>query len=39
MAGINPQDPAQVAPSSQADQLRGFYNDDPLQPWFTQRPR
>jgi hypothetical protein len=39
IAGIDPQNPTQAARSSQADQLRGFYGDDPLQPWFVQRPR
>jgi hypothetical protein len=39
LAGVDPQNPTQATPSSQADQLAGLYRDDPLQPWFTQRPR
>jgi hypothetical protein len=39
MAGIDPQNLAQATPSPQADQLSGFYRDDPLQPWFVQRQR
>ncbi|HWE06417.1 MAG TPA: hypothetical protein VG274_06895 [Rhizomicrobium sp.] len=38
LAGVDPQDPTQPAPPLD-DQLRGFYRDDPVQPWFVQRPR
>jgi hypothetical protein len=33
------QDPTQLAPPPLDDQLRGFYRDDPMQPWFVQRQR
>ncbi len=39
LAGFDPQNPTQAMPSSPDDQLRGFYVDDPLQPWLTPRPR
>jgi hypothetical protein len=39
LAGVDPQNPMQAATSPPDDQLRGSYVDDPLQPWFTQRPR
>jgi len=39
LAGVNPQKPTQPAPSPQDDQLRGFYRDDPVQPWTLQRRR
>jgi hypothetical protein len=39
LAGIDPQNPAQLAPPALDDQLRGFYRDDPVQPWFVQRQR
>jgi hypothetical protein len=39
LAGVDPQNSNQVEPPAQADQLRGFYRDDPSQPWFVQRPR
>jgi hypothetical protein len=39
LAGVDPQNPTQAVPSPLDDQLRGFYVDDPLQPWLTQRPR
>jgi hypothetical protein len=39
LAGVDPQNPTQAVPSSQADQLAGLYRDDPLQPWFTLRLR
>jgi hypothetical protein len=37
IAGINPRDPNQLAPSPQDDGLRAFYRDDPAQPWTLQR--
>ena len=36
--GIDPCNPNQFAPT-QDDDLRGFYGDDPLQPWTLQRWR
>jgi hypothetical protein len=39
LVGIDPQDPTQPAPQPLDDQLRGFYRDDPAQPWFVQRQR
>jgi hypothetical protein len=39
LAGIAPQNPNQFAPSPQDNQLRGFYNDDPTQPWFVRGRR
>jgi hypothetical protein len=33
------QNPAQLAPQPLDDQLRGFYRDDPVQPWLVRRPR
>jgi hypothetical protein len=38
LAGIDPQDPSQLAPPLD-EQLRGFYRDDPIRPWFVQRRR
>lgn len=37
LAGIDPQNPTQFAPPPQDDRLRGFYRDDPVQPWFARR--
>ena len=34
LAGIDPQNPAQLAPPLMDDQLREFYRDDQAQPWF-----
>jgi hypothetical protein len=39
LAGIDPQNPAQPVPPPLDGQLRGFYRDDPVQPWFVQRQR
>ena len=39
LAGVDPRSPAQPAPLTQTDQLRGFYRDDPEQPWMVQRRR
>jgi hypothetical protein len=39
LAGIDPQNPTQPAPPPLDDQLRGFYRDDPLQPWLVRRQR
>jgi hypothetical protein len=39
LAGIDPQNPTQPVPPPLDDQLRGFYRDDPVQPWFVQRQR
>jgi Peptidase family M23 len=36
LAGIDPQNPDQPAPSPLDAALRGFYNDDPAQPWFVR---
>jgi hypothetical protein len=36
-AGVDPDSPNQPAPPPLADQLRGFYRDDPSQPWFPRR--
>jgi hypothetical protein len=38
LAGIDPQHPTQSAPPLD-DQLRGFYRDDPLQPWLVRQQR
>jgi len=38
LAGIDPRYPNQYA-SPQDDELRGFYRDDPRQPWTLQRRR
>jgi hypothetical protein len=38
LAGLDQQNPGQPAPPPD-DQLRGFYRDDPVQPWFVQRQR
>jgi hypothetical protein len=38
LAGVNPPNPTQPASPPQ-DQLRGFYRDDPVQPWTLQRRR
>jgi hypothetical protein len=35
--GIDPSNPDQFAPPPQDDELRGFYRDDPTQPWFVRR--
>jgi hypothetical protein len=37
LAGINPQNPERFAPPPQDDVLRGFYRDDPKQPWLLGR--
>jgi hypothetical protein len=39
LAGIDPQDPSQLVPPPLDEQLRGFYRDDPIRPWFVQRRR
>lgn len=39
LAGIDPQNPTRLAPPPLDDHLRGFYRDDPMQPWFVQRQR
>jgi len=39
LAGIYPQHPTQPVPSPLDGQLRGFYRDDPLQPWLLRRQR
>jgi len=39
LAGIDPQNPNQFAQPPLDDQLRGFYRDDPTQPWLLQRRR
>jgi len=39
LAGVDPRSPAQSAPLAQTDQLRGFYRDDPEQPWTVQGRR
>jgi hypothetical protein len=39
LAGIDPQNPAQLAPPPMDEQLREFYRDDQAQPWFVQRQR
>ena len=39
LAGIDPQDSTQLAPPPLDDRLRGFYRDNPMQPWFVQRQR
>jgi len=38
-AGIDPQNPNQFAPPPLDEGLRGFYRDDPVQPWFVQGRR
>jgi hypothetical protein len=35
-AGVDPDNPNQLAPPPFADQLRAFYRDDPAQPWFMR---
>ena len=39
LMGVDPENPTQLAPPPLDDQSRGFYRDDPLQPWFVQRQR
>ena len=39
LAGLDPQNPGQPAPPPQDDQLRGFYRDDRVQPWFARLQR
>ena len=39
LAGIDPQHPTQPVPSPLDGQLRGFYRDDPLQPWLVRQQR
>jgi hypothetical protein len=39
LMGVDPQNPDQLAPPSQDDELRAFYRDDPVQPWTLQRRR
>jgi hypothetical protein len=39
MAGIDPRNPNQLAPSPRDDELRALYGDDPMQPWALQRWR
>jgi hypothetical protein len=38
LVGIDPQNPTRPPPPLD-DGLRGFYRDDPVQPWFVQRQR
>jgi hypothetical protein len=38
LMGIDPQNPTQPVPPPD-DGLRGFYRDDPVQPWFVQGQR
>jgi hypothetical protein len=35
--GIDPLNPDRFAPPPQDDELRGYYRDDPAQPWFVRR--
>jgi len=37
LMGIDPLNPDQFAPPPQDDELRGYYRDDPTQPWFVRR--
>jgi hypothetical protein len=37
LTGVDPLNPNQFAPPPQDDELRGFYRDDPTQPWFVRR--
>ena len=39
LMGVDPQNPNQLAPPPQDDDLRVFYRDDPLRPWTLQRLR
>src|SRR5258708_16292802 len=39
IAGIDPQHPNQFAPPPLDEGLRGFYRDDPVQPWFVRGRR
>jgi hypothetical protein len=39
LMGVDPENPTQLAPPPLDDQLRGFYRDDPSQPWFAQGSR
>ncbi|WP_213741586.1 hypothetical protein [Bradyrhizobium sp. dw_411] len=37
LMGVDPSNPDQFAPPPQDDELRGYYRDDPTQPWFVRR--
>lgn len=37
LMGVDPSNPDQFAPPPQDDELRGYYRDDPTQPWFVPR--
>jgi hypothetical protein len=37
LMGVDPSNPDQFAPLPQDDELRGYYRDDPMQPWFVRR--
>ena len=37
LMGVDPSNPDQFAPPPQDDELRGYYRDDPTQPWFARR--
>jgi hypothetical protein len=39
LMGVDPQNPDQLAPLPQDDELRAFYRDNPAQPWTLQRWR
>jgi hypothetical protein len=39
LAGLDPRNPTQLAPPPLDDELRGFYGDNPVQPWFVQGRR
>ena len=39
VTGIDLQNPDQLAPTPQDDELRAFYRDNPVQPWTLQRRR
>lgn len=39
LMGVDQQNPDQLAPLSQDDELRAFYRDNPAQPWTLQRWR
>lgn len=39
LTGIDPRDPSRFAPPELDDALRGYYQDDPAQPWLVRRGR
>jgi hypothetical protein len=39
LMGVGPQNPDQLAPPPQDDELRAFYRDNPAQQWTLQRFR